>query len=450
MSRYHRLKNHKLTIPMFTLVAFCIIGCSYTPNSTIVANENLTQYNPKDFSTKSTVPTTTAKANEEWIMKAIWYEQQGDFANSNLYYAKLYETTQSDEYLIKELTTALYSGKGSNNLSKLENYVQKNPQNVQGERLLISFYLNEKKYNEAKGITKQLLSHSTQPIDFELSANPYILSGDYKEGVKLLDEAYNKTFNEDILLKITTLLASYIGDVDGAVQYLESHRHIHECSEKICLQLVEIYSKQQKVKELIDVYQDLYEETHKEVYAEKLIETYLYAKEYAPAIVFLQSEYKNDELLYELYLEKHDYVKAEMVADKLYKDTGNAKWIAESAMAQYENATDKNDAVMLQKVVNKFEEALSKKVDDSIYLNYYGYTLIDKNIDIQKGIDIIEKALKQQPDNSYYLDSLAWGYFKLGNCEKAYSNMKRVVEIEGLDEDEIRGHWNAIDQKCKK
>jgi tetratricopeptide (TPR) repeat protein len=119
-------------------------------------------------------------------------------------------------------------------------------------------------------------------------------------------------------------------------------------------------------------------------------------------------------------------------------------------MSLYEASPDKNDKAMLAEVVKRFEIAMEKGIENTIYLNYYGYTLIDKDIDIEKGMKIIEKALIEQPDNSYYLDSLAWGNYKLGACKKALKLMKRVVEIEGLKEEEIRNHWNAIRQKCKE
>ena len=122
--------------------------------------------------------------------------------------------------------------------------------------------------------------------------------------------------------------------------------------------------------------------------------------------------------------------------------------MAEKAILTYEKAKDKNDKQMIKQVVSYFDTAIAQGVDDSIYLNYYGYTLIDKNIDVKKGMKIISDALVQQPDNSYYLDSLAWGYYKEKLCDKAYTMMKRVVEMEGLDEPEIAEHWNAI-QKCK-
>jgi tetratricopeptide (TPR) repeat protein len=151
-----------------------------------------------------------------------------------------------------------------------------------------------------------------------------------------------------------------------------------------------------------------------------------------------------------LYIESKAFDKADRLSRKLMVETNDPKWYAESAMSLYESSTDKNDKAMLDEVVKRFEIAMEKGIENTIYLNYYGYTLIDKDIDVKKGMKIIEKALVEQPDNSYYLDSLAWGNYKLGSCKKALKLMKRVVEIEGLEEEEIRTHWDAIRQKCNE
>jgi peroxiredoxin family protein len=130
----------------------------------------------------------------------------------------------------------------------------------------------------------------------------------------------------------------------------------------------------------------------------------------------------------------------------LYAKGKNAMWLAEKGILLFEIAKDKNDSKMIDDVLHYLEKAIAFGVDDSIYLNYYGYTLIDKEVDVQKGMKIIQDALLQQPNNTYYLDSLAWGYYKEKNCSEAYTLMKRVVDEEGLEEEEIYKHWNAIRQ----
>jgi len=436
-----------LNIVVSFLSVFVLLGCSYSPNVTKVSEEELATYNPKHFA-KPKNKDRIANEND-LIIQAIWYENQGNYKKSNYFYSILYDRTENVEYMFRELTTALYAGIDSKNILKLKEWTKENPNNIQSKRLLISFYINEKKNQEAKEVGRELVSKSGKAIDFELSASPYILSGEYTKAVSLLEEAYKKSYNEDILIKITTILANYLGDIEGAIKRLEKHKSQNQCSEKICNQLVEIYTKLQQVEPLMKVYHALYKETKKDIYAVKIVEGYIYTEEFDKAIAFLQNDYSNDELLYELYLAKKDYSSALDIAEKLFIEQKRPKWLAESAMALYESAKNKDDEVMLNSVVEKFEQAIGDGVRDSVYLNYYGYTLIDKNIDIEKGVKIVKDALKEQPNNSYYLDSLAWGYYKLNLCKEAYIEMKKVVDIEGLDEEDIAQHWISI-QKCNR
>jgi len=286
-------------ITVFFISVFLFSGCSYSPKITKVKKEELSDYNPKDFSppTSPSYYSEDRITNEDdLIIQAIYYEMNGNFKKSNYFYNILFEKTGRVEYLFRELSTALYAGIDSKNVSKLEEYIKKNPSNIQLKRLLIYFYINEKDNEKAKRVGEELISKLGEAIDYELSASPYILSGDYQKAVDLLTIAYNKTYNEDILLKITTLLANYLNNIDEAINRLENHRMIYECSEKVCNQLIEIYTKQQKIKPLLSVYKDLYKKTKKEVYAVKVVEGYIYTKEFDKAIKFLQNNYNNDEL----------------------------------------------------------------------------------------------------------------------------------------------------------
>jgi tetratricopeptide (TPR) repeat protein len=166
-------------------------------------------------------------------------------------------------------------------------------------------------------------------------------------------------------------------------------------------------------------------------------------------IKFLEEYSGNDDILFDLYKKEREFTKAIELANKFYDSSKNPKWLAELGILKFEKAEDKDNKIMLDEVVKLFKRAIDLGIDDSIYLNYYGYTLIDKKIDIDRGIEILEKALKQQPKNSYYLDSIAWGYFHKRECQKAYKIMKQVVEQEGLSEPEIKEHWDKI-QGCIK
>ena len=452
MSRNNRLIKRKV-IATFAFLGFVFVGCtSYIPQSQVIPKEDLARYNPKNFSVESNLSTTHryVKNEDDWIIKAILYEQSGNFKVSNAYYKKLYQATNRDEYLLKELKTALYSGVSSQNISKLEEYITVHPKDVIAKRLLLSSYLYSKQYKKAQKSSQSLLLDSKEPVDFELSANSYIFTKEYSKGIELLSKAYLRTKNENILLKITTILVNYMGKVSDATNRLEEHRLSQGCSERVCTQLIDIYVQQNKISKLQSIYEELYTSTNKEVYAEKTIESFVYARDYQGAINFLKTKYKNDEMLYALYVDGKDFKNANKLSQKLIETTKEPKWYAESAMALYESSVDKNDKAMLSEVVKRFEKAIEKGIENTVYLNYYGYTLIDKDIDVAKGITIIKKTLEEQPDNSYYLDSLAWGEYKLNHCDEAFKLMKKVVDIEGLGEEEIREHWNIINQNCKK
>jgi tetratricopeptide (TPR) repeat protein len=418
----------------------------------VIKKENLESYNPKNFSKEQQAQRTNRKSvknEDQLIIKAIFLENQGAYRQSNEFYALLYKATQKEEYLLKELSTAYQADIVSPYLDDLKRYIERNPENLQAQRMLLSFYLKEKKFEQAKEVAKRLTQHSQQAVDFELAANPYIFTGEYETSLKYLKEAYDKTLNEDILLKIVTIQINYLQKVEDAIQILENHRQKEGCSEKICLQLIAIYSQQHQLSKVIPIYKELHTVTKKEIYSEKIIESYLMEKNLPAAIKFLKQNPENPELLYSLYMEQKSYDKANKLAKLLIKKTNESKWYAESAISFYESLSNKNDKEQLKQVVADFEQAFNLGEKNPVYLNYYGYTLIDKNLDIEKGLNIIEKALAEEPGNSYFLDSLAWGYYKLNNCEKAYPAMKQVVEIEGLKEEEIIEHWNAIDSKCK-
>ena len=456
MSWNHKIINIRTIIAIFVPLAFYTIGCStYSiPNehAIVIAKEDLNKYNPKNFPKNYTQSNIEKKLKNEdqLIIQAIFLEEQGAYKQSNKFYALLYNETKKEEYLLKEVSTAHLAGFTSKNLDDFKTYVEQNPSNLQAQRLLLSFYLQDKKFNKAKIVGSNLAKQSEQAVDFELAANPYIFAGEYETSLKYLQEAYNKTLNEDILLKIVTIQINYLQKIDDAIEALESHKNRQGCSEKICLQLIGIYSQQHNISKIIPIYKQLHAATKKEIYAEKIIESYLFNQDLNTAIEYLEGQANNYTLLYSLYIEQKSYLKANKLAKLLAKKTNASKWYAESAISLYESLSNKDDKTQLNQVVKHFEKAFELGEKNPVYLNYYGYTLIDKELNISKGLTIIKKALIQEPGNTYFLDSLAWGYYKLNNCKEAYPAMKKVVEVEGLNEEEIIEHWNAIDSKCKK
>ncbi len=387
---------------------------------------------------------------DAWVMQAIWLEEQLAFVQSAELYSKLYEATGKKEYLFKEVSSRLYSkDKVQESLAKLKHWSSIHPNDLVGKRLLIALYLQEKAFADAKIVGAKLIESSDKAEDLELVASSYLYEGDYKKGVELLNKLYRKTKNEKVLLRIVAIMTQYMDQNDNAIRLLETHRRVGSASIDAYKMLIDLYVKKRNLDKILDIYKALYTIEPEDEYLRRIIEIYVYQRDFDGVIKFLESYSGNEHLLYDLYKKEKHFKKAKKLAENFYKETEDAKWIAEQGILVYEMASNKDDKLMLAKVVELFDKAIAKGVDDSIYLNYYGYTLIDKGLDIDKGMNIISQALKQEPDNSYYLDSMAWGHYKKGECQKAYKMMKQVVDQEGSEELEIKEHWDKI-QECMK
>ncbi len=389
-------------------------------------------------------------SEDELIIQGLLYEEYRAFNRSRAIFGRLYDTTGAKVYLFREVTASLFSKTNiSESIQRLKSWDEKHPDTLEVKRLLIPLYLTVNRVGEAKVEAEYLLERSEEVMDMELASNPFLYTGEFKRAVDLLSQVYEKTSNENVLLRMVVIMDEYTNERTKAIQLLESHRRMNIVSNDVYFKLLALYVKENNVDGLLDTYKVLYEQDKDEKYLNKIIDAYAYKRDLDGAISFLEENKVGESILYELYKRKKLFNKAFLLTDRLYAEKKDARWIAEKGVLLFEKSEDKNDKEMIKKVVAYFEKAIDLGVDDSIYLNYYGYTLINKEIDVQKGIKIIEDALKQQPDNTYYLDSLAWGYYKENKCKEAYEMMKRVVAEEGLNEAEIIEHWDAIQKKCK-
>jgi tetratricopeptide (TPR) repeat protein len=216
------------------------------------------------------------------------------------------------------------------------------------------------------------------------------------------------------------------------------------CSEKVCLFLAELYRQANDLDHLADVYARMYEVTKTNEYAQKAAEIYAYKKAFDKAEKLLVDSGADDRLLLAIYKHTGKFRKAAELAQKLYEETSDPVWLAEYGILIYEAAPKKSDPKLLKKVISSLSKAFKEGVTDPLYYNYLGYLLIDHDVDVKWGLELVRKALAAEPDSAFYIDSLAWGYYKLGQCDKAYREMKKVVDKLGLKDEEIKTHWKKI------
>jgi tetratricopeptide (TPR) repeat protein len=80
-----------------------------------------------------------------------------------------------------------------------------------------------------------------------------------------------------------------------------------------------------------------------------------------------------------------------------------------------------------------FKKALELSPDESLVLNYLGYSWVDQGTNLKQAMDYIRQAVKLKPDDGYYVDSLGWAYYRLGNLSAAVEQLERAVELKPDD-----------------
>jgi hypothetical protein len=113
------------------------------------------------------------------------------------------------------------------------------------------------------------------------------------------------------------------------------------------------------------------------------------------------------------------------------------------AIYKYEFSKTKN----IEQIIKLFEESVYE-LDNSVYYNYYGYILIDHDINIYKGLELALKAYELNSKSPYIIDSVAWGYYKLKRCNEAKEWIDKITP-EYLEQKEFKIHYNQI-KKCIK
>jgi len=426
------MSSYSRSLILLFILLFSSVGC---------ANQNeITKSNPEE---------------DLYIMLALDSEKNSDYQNSFKFYKKLYSLTQKESYLKKSIEYS-FKNKQFEDMNKLSRIaLEKFPKNKEyyWHQIVISLH-SIGKTEEAITEAKELLKEFQTSQSYELLGNIYYVMKDYKNSLKYYESAYALNQNQKTLIQLTNILYSYLNKKDVALAYLETYLQTKGCNAQICNKLMLIYQEQGNIDGMISIlnrmytkYKDNPELSKTTLFIQNLIISLLEKKDIKKAIKFLEDTGIDQAKLINLYYRDKQLAKALKLTKKLYKKTRKPELLGKIAMYRFELATDKKK--VMPNVIANFELALSSGINNASYQNYYGYLLIDFDIDIEKGLTLVKEALKTAPNNIAYLDSLAWGYYKLQRCEEAYKVMSKVVVAAGVSDKEIKKHWEKI-KKCVK
>ncbi|MCZ6168541.1 tetratricopeptide repeat protein [Campylobacter ureolyticus] len=380
------------------------------------------------------------------VFKALLLEEK-DPKDSVSIFTYLYDKTKKPEYL-KEVIKILYNYEDFANLGF---YLEKGSVVLKDDdeflRIKIAYLLSKNSLYEALNLARNLTK-------VDNSARSFIILGKIEEVLNLQNEAfksYKKAYeldkNEINFLRYVKALLG-MKQTDEALKELESYKKENGCSLAVCSMLVDIYRQQNDFDMVVKICEELYKDTKNNKFLDYILNFYITFEEYDKAVDLLKKyDYKN-KMLVELYgfLKQND--EAIKLSKEFFKKTNDTEFLALEAMNLYEKNTPNVNENLLKEILDKFDKSI-KDLNNATYENYYGYLLIDHDVDYKKGIEFVKKALLKEPDSPYYLDSLAWGYYKLKECKKADEIMKQISYkfSDFLNSSEAKEHFEAIN-KC--
>ncbi|RUM66662.1 MAG: hypothetical protein DSZ06_02905 [Sulfurospirillum sp.] len=388
----------------------------------------------------------TYSKDDFYLLAALDAKYLGDKESAAKYFEKLYFDTKNLDFAYEALKW-YGSIKDFKKVKEILNQALKDhPNDINLKRYSVAFYIDTKDFKTADKLIGTIpLDSSPKMQDAQkmLRATIDLGLGKTQKALKFFKDKYNKNKTANNALVLSDLLER-VGKVDEAIKVLKNHTDFIECDENICARLITYYKDKNEVDPIIDLTKRLYKKTKKLSYANMLITLYRYIDDKDKAIDFLKKNHINDRLLLDLYLSKKDYKSAKELAKRLYSESGDLDMLAQLMMIEYESR-EKKDKKFLNYFSKNFDRVV-QHIDDPIYNNFYGYVLIDENIDVKKGMQLVKKALAKKPKAPFFIDSLAWGYYRNGDCQKALETIEPIVE--GAKAKEIKDHYKKI-RECQ-
>lgn len=429
------------------IIIFCLflttifIGCSIKDSNLEKKeeeNRNFTKIEIKNFDLEN-----------YYIMYALEMEEQKLYVNARDMYLKLFENTNNYEYFVKYLAITTQLNEYDVVKEKVSKYMI---DNIKEEEVILRLYsyslfkLNE--IDKAILNARKLANKYQNTMNYELLATIYLANKDFQNAHDNFENALKFEESSGVILTLTNLEFFHLNQKEEAINKLKNHLPKSEYDFNLSLQLLAFYENLNQKDKIVDFLKQMfiyYKKNDNELLLNKTKALFWKYIDKNVAIAFWEEQNEVDDFLLNFYRTTNQIQKAYNLLTKLYQNTNNVDFLAQQAIIEFELATDKKS--VLKDVISKFDIVM-KASSYHIYQNYFAYILIDYEINIQKGLDLVKEALEQEPTNIAYIDTLAWGEYKARNCKEAYYWMKKIVDEIGLDDTEIKYHWERI-KECK-
>lgn len=405
---------------------------------------------------------------DSYLFEAIEYEAQNQFDKARDLYLVLYEETKKLEYFKEAIILSSTLNNPNATLDFANEYIAKGGQkDLVIHKIFLDSYLKLGLTQEALQEAKIIAKSEDSALLNDILGSLYATLGDFNNALIRFESAYKTSQSQDVLQKIVAVYLSQ-SQKEKALKLLDSHIETYGCFGSFCKFSIEVYGKFSQLPKIENIFEKSFQAQPTIENAQNLLLIYAHQKKFKQASQIASQFPFKPEILLELYIAQQDYANAAKQAKYAYDENKNPYFLALEQIYTFEssNKKDKNaianitqnlkNAIKLMQTPNKdipkderIDTALqnSQSAELGFLFNFLGYLMIDYDIDVQEGIEYVKKALEISPRNPAYLDSLAWGYYKIKDCENAAKTFKLIPQEDIKKEKELQEHKKIID-KC--
>ena len=392
---------------------------------------------------------------DDMVNEALNAIELKQYAQARDLYLLLYEESGKIEYLRESILVSAYLNDPQGTINLILSFQKKNKDyDLEIEKVLADSYLRLGDVKNSIITIEKIKTKENSPLVHEILGNLYYQSNRIEDALMELNKSYDESHSERSLEKLISIYSNTqnnerIGDL------LNTHLEKYGCSQDLCKRSIEFYVKTKQISRVERLLKRIEEQSPTIQNATNLIAVYAYSKKYDEAIEVAKKYPLNRSILLELYVGKGDFAQASAQAKLIYDESKNPEMLILSEIYRFELIQKNPSKEDLKSMIANLKEGIAQlkkeeKAPQGLpeYLNFLGYLMIDYDLDIKGGMKYVQEALDQSPNSYEFLDSLAWGYYKLGDCQKAKELFSKIPQSKISELNELKDHQKTL-LNCK-
>lgn len=392
------------------------------------------------------------------IMLAADSLARGKFSVAKDIYLKLYEESKAPVYTRQAAVAYITMGDLSAALQYALIYqnITKDTKDISTSKIIADGYIRRGEIEKAIGMIEEIKKEEDTPELDNILGTLYLNQKQLDKALGLLLDYYEYSQDEETLKKILAIYFSQ-NQNEKALNQLESYLRKKQCSQDLCEKAIEIFNQFQRNKDAKEIFSKYYQKNPTVQNAKNYLRILLNQRLFDEAETVAKNYPFDRQFLLDLYVMQNKFQEASLQAQKIYEEKKDVKYLAWSTIYAYQGDPSMTEQKLKEIIANLTKAIHSREAqlqadnenpnnEDAFFYNFLGYILVEYDVNVKKGIGLIKKALKISPNSLAYIDSLAWGYYKLGDCLQAQNIFSNIPKDQIKRDSELNTHFEAIRQ----